>query len=177
VKLIPVHYKGEAVVFAKVDDDDYDNLAGYKWHVDVDDWNIYARRHVPEGRHYHTRYMHQDVMGVQMRPTLRTQVDHINHIGLDNTRSNLRICTSQGNQLNRRKSKKSKSSKYIGVSINRRLGKWETSVTLSGKRVFYGMFESETQARNAYKLAKPIIINKKYALDRVIALAKQVPRP
>ena len=41
-------------------------------------------------------------------------VDHINHNGLDNRRSNLRICTVQENLWNRRKGKGTKS-RYIGV--------------------------------------------------------------
>lgn len=80
-------------MFSKVDDADYKSLSKYKWHYSKDKSHGYAVR----GQGQKTIYMHRELM----LPGLGMVVDHVNNDGLDNTRSNLRVCTSSQNNANR----------------------------------------------------------------------------
>lgn len=85
---------------ALVDDDDYDYVARYKWRVQRRKNHCYAIRHSYEGGKQRTRYMHREIMGVR---DPKIEVDHVNHDGLDNQKSNLRACTRAQNRQNARK--------------------------------------------------------------------------
>jgi len=63
------------------------------------------------------------------------------------------------------KNKRTSSSIYKGVNLNRRSGLWETSVTYKGDRTQLGGFKTEKQA---------IIIRDSYILKHNIDVATQV---
>jgi hypothetical protein len=77
---------------ALVDDEDYERLAQHKWCVLRTGSNVYAKRTK------RALLMHREVM----LPPPGMVVDHINHNGLDNRRSNLRICSQAENAVHRR---------------------------------------------------------------------------
>jgi hypothetical protein len=79
-----------------------------------------------------------------------TQVDHINGNGLDNRRCNLRIATHGQNQMNRRKQLKKSTSKYKGVSLNKKDGKWFAEIDYNGIHYHIGSFIDEVDAAKAY---------------------------
>ena len=79
-------------------------------------------------------------------------VDHINHDTLDNRKVNLRLCTIQENQRNQ-KIRVGTSSKFKGVSWDRRLGRWQVSLRSSGKSVYLGVYINEVEAALAYNKA------------------------
>lgn len=83
----------------------------------------------------------------------KNHIDHINGICSDNRFINLRECTHQENQQNRKSSKRS-SSKYIGVDWCKLSKKWRSQITLNGKNKYLGLFESEELAHEAYCEAK-----------------------
>jgi hypothetical protein len=89
--------------------------------------------------------MHRVILGLADGDP--TQVDHRNHDGLDNRRSNLRTATppqNNGNQLKR----KGTTSKYKGVS--RYKGRrWRAAI----QRRHLGIFGSEEAAATAYNVA------------------------
>lgn len=91
---------------ALVDDEDFDRLSPYKWHLKKRENYFYAA--TSRGR----IVMHRFIMQVN-DPSIF--IDHVNHNGLDNRRDNLRVCSNQENQWNRG-SNKGTSSKYVGVS-------------------------------------------------------------
>ena len=94
--------------------------------------------------------MHRLIMGFPPAPLV---VDHINHDGLDNRRSNLRVITKKQNQGNRRSARNS-SSKYLGVSKNKKSGLFTAQIRLSdGKRICLGRFNDEIVAAMAYNRA------------------------
>jgi hypothetical protein len=79
------------------------------------------------------------------------QVDHINGDKLDNRRCNLRLCTAVQNRMNVF-SYRGTSSEFKGVSWNKRLAKWESHISLNGKR-HLGFFTNEQDAAQAYNEA------------------------
>jgi hypothetical protein len=92
---------------------------------------------------------------LQKKSKMGTQdvfVDHINGNGLDNRKSNLRICTHQQNCENSRKRKKS-FSKYKGVYWSKNAKKWVAQITIDGKSKHLGYFELEEDAAAAYDKA------------------------
>jgi len=78
---------------ALVDDTDYEVVEPYKWHFVNGKTGGYAVTYI-KGK---THYMHRLIM----QPSFGMVVDHINASKLDNTRSNLRICTSKQNHANK----------------------------------------------------------------------------
>jgi hypothetical protein len=79
-------------------------------------------------------------------------VDHRNLNGLDNRRSNLRLATHGENNQNKRK-RKGASSRYIGVSFEKRIKKWSARIMYKGKAIWLGNFKNEIDAALAYDKA------------------------
>lgn len=76
-------------------------------------------------------------------------VDHINKDKNDNRLENLRIVKAGENNHNKLK-QTNKSSKYIGVSLNKRYNKWQSEIKHQNKRYHLGSFSDERQAAEAY---------------------------
>ena len=126
---------------ALVDDEDYENLAGYSWHV----VGGYAQntQYLTTGKK--NMYMHRLVMGFP-----ESVIDHKNGNKLDNRKCNLRICTRQENQRNQKLSIRN-TSKYRGVSYYRRYGNWRACITNNEKKlVFLGYFKTAEEAARRY---------------------------
>lgn len=119
---------------ALVDDEDFDKLNQYKWCFD----GQYAQRKVGNK----TIRMHRVILD-------SPQVDHIDGDGLNNQRSNLRVCTHTQNQMNRAKHK-IMSSKYKGVSWNKPTEKWRARIETNQGSLYLGLFEVEEEAARAY---------------------------
>lgn len=77
------------------------------------------------------------------------EIDHKNHNGLDNRRCNLRIAIGSQNQRNRRKYKKG-TSRFLGVSLNRKENKWVAQIKYEGRNRTLGRFDSEEEAALSY---------------------------
>jgi hypothetical protein len=134
--------------FAIVDDDDFEKLAGYKWAAMKNGRNFYASRTVKlkDGRHRQVNIqMHRKILNAPKDAL----VDHINHNGLDNRRANLRFVTSRQNSWNVRK-RHGCSSKYKGVHLQKRDGKWLANIICRGERFYLGCFDDEQSAAKAY---------------------------
>lgn len=76
--------------------------------------------------------------------------DHINHDGLDNRRSNLRVTTQWHNSINRRMNRNNTSG-FRGVSSNGS-GRWAASITHLGKAHFLGSFPTPEEAARAFDM-------------------------
>lgn len=129
--------------------------------VDVDDalmveqwcWSVVER---PGRSHYAMRrkgdrtiYLHRFLMDAPSG----MDVDHINGIGFDCRRSNLRLCTHAENQRNYTKTKRQKSSRFKGVYWHGPRKVWRASIKHRRKSNFLGSFESEEAAALAYNAA------------------------
>ncbi len=145
MKEIPLSGKSGYGLFAIVDDEDYEELSKYKWHAfkSRPTSATYAIRNPPNKKT--TRRMHRLIMN----PKKGEQVDHINGNGLDNRKSNLRICTNTQNQYNRKLNRRNKTG-YKGVHWNKEKCKYRASIRHNKKLVFIGDFNSPIEAAKAY---------------------------
>ena len=96
-----------------------------------------------------TQYIHWDVIG---HPG-EMDTDHIDGNPLNNQKDNLRICSHRDNGKNRRHEnvKKKYSSKYTGVSWNKRAEKWVAQIQINRKLKYLGHFINEEDAAQAYQ--------------------------
>ena len=76
-------------------------------------------------------------------------VDHINGNGLDNRKSNLRLCTPSQNNQNFRIKKTSKSG-YKGVCWHKASKKWRVTIKTVYKQVSGGYFSDKKEAALKY---------------------------
>jgi hypothetical protein len=134
--------------FAKVDPDDYTWLAQFRWHSKTNEYAAYAVRTITRDRRQKRIYMHRLIMNTP--PHL--VCDHVNHDGLDNRRHNLRNCTLTQNNANTRPAKNA-SSKYKGVSYNKRRKKFAAFIKKAGSQIHLGYFHDEIEAARAYDRA------------------------
>lgn len=83
------------------------------------------------------------------------KVDHKNGDGLDNRRSNLRVCTQQQNTFNQKLSK-TNTSGYKGVCYSpygKRLKRWVAKINKDGKQKHLGYFLTAKEAALAYNVS------------------------
>jgi hypothetical protein len=73
------------------------------------------------------------------------EIDHRNGNRSDNRISNLRLVTHQQNQHN---------TKALGITYNKRQGKWHAKIKLDGKRIHLGTYDCPLLAGLAYQDAK-----------------------
>jgi len=134
---------------AIVSPQDYDRLAKYSWYATKCGRTFYAQRTarsaLGRSRQYNVR-MHREIMGVRNDML----VDHQNHNGLDNRPSNLRIATLAENGFNRRKTSALCSSRFKGVSWDKKQNVWRVQGRLNGKQTIIGYFDNELDAAKAY---------------------------
>jgi len=136
IRFIPLT-KGQVAI---VDAEDYEWLSKYKWHAVKTGDKYYAYR----SRNKRSLSMHRMIMNEPKGMI----VDHKDGNGLNNRRSNLRVCTTSQNHQNRRRT--FGSSRYKGVHWDKKSNKWAAAITDKGKYKFLGHFDDEVEAAKAY---------------------------
>jgi hypothetical protein len=92
-------------------------------------------------------------------------VDHIDSNTLNNTKANLRICTSQQNNFHRKPVKqRSSTSRFKGV--RKRGGKWISEIRVNHIKKQIGSFETEADAAIAYNFAAKLVQGEYAYLNR-----------
>lgn len=131
--------------FALVDDKDLEWLNQWKWFAKKNNNNYYAVRSSkwPKQRHI---FMHRVIINA---PNDK-YVDHANLNGLDNRRSNIRLCTNSQNVRNQRITKTRGTSQYRGVSWDSKVKKWRACIVLECKLRHLGYYKSEHRAAIVY---------------------------
>lgn len=132
-----------------IDDYDYETLSKHNWFAWAGRHTTYA---VAAVRGMGNVRMHRLILGL-LGKDRRIIVDHRDGNGLNNTRGNLRICTISGNLHGVMRGPRGKSG-YRGVSWHKATGKWAARISLGGKRLNIGLFNSEIDAAYAYDVAK-----------------------
>lgn len=125
--------------YALIDDDDYERVSRYKWQYSTHVNGGYAVHNSwKEGK----MYLHRFVMGAASSQ----EVDHVNRDRLDCRKENLRFCTHKQNQRN---IYKQNSTGYKGVT-NHYKNKYRAKITVDGKYIGLGTYDTAEQAARAY---------------------------
>ncbi|SRR6266536_26325 len=145
---------------ALVDDDDYELVSQYRWHVHRnahapdDPSKGYARASISRGTGQTPGHLFMHVLIAGPRP------DHVNGNSLDNRRLNLRPATPRQNSANQRKRQRQTTSRFKGVSWHKRRkghgghrDAWNAYITVGGKRRELGHFDVEEDAARTYDAA------------------------
>jgi hypothetical protein len=131
---------------ALVDDKDFEELNSKKWSVHGKGRFLYAVRNSSRPNRKIIR-MHRYLMN----PQVGFEVDHIDMNGLNNQRSNLRICTRSQNRCNSLKPKNNTSG-FKGVSFQKSNKKFQATIKLNGKQSHIGYFNTSIEAAKAYDI-------------------------
>ena len=132
---------------AKVDAEDFARLSSWNWcaHWDPHTKSFSAMCN-QNGR---TVYMHRVVLECRQKE----KCDHRSHDTLDNRKLNLRKCSDQQNNCNRRR-RKDNTSGFKGVYLRGKL--WRSRIFVHGKWIQIGYFNSKIKAARAYDEAAKI---------------------
>ena len=129
-------FKGEEFYF---DLEDYDKIKDYCWRVAKDGYII-----TTGGKCLHSLIMNTNEM---------QKIDHIKHIKKDNRKSQLRICTTQENNMNKKISKNNTSG-CTGVYWSQKYQKWWASIKYNNKSIYLGSFNKFEDAVKTRKEAE-----------------------
>lgn len=143
MKEIPLTGKYGAGKVALVDDENFDWLNQFKWHVN----NGYVRTR--DG------YSHVKMHSLILKPKRGFLPDHKDGNKLNNQKDNLRYCKSFQNCQNRTK-REGVTSKYKGVSLLKYPNSnttWQAHIMVKSKAIGLGHFNSEEDAALAYNEA------------------------
>lgn len=131
---------------AIVDQEDWPLVRGRKWErFTPSEASSYARTFT-SGKQ---TAMHR----ILAEPPRGAWVDHADGDGLNNRRSNIRVCSPRQNAMNKgRRLPTRYSYKGIGRARNRdgSEGRWKASITLNRKAIHLGYFDTDIDAARAY---------------------------
>jgi len=124
---------------ALVDSEDYPRVLKYSWYAVVKRNTTYAASRI-NGK---VKKLHQFLLGFPV-----SQIDHVNGDGLDNRKTNLRLCSQGQNICGVRK--KTNRSGFVGVSCVKSTGKFIAQISKEGKCWHLGTFKTAREAAVAY---------------------------
>ena len=134
---------------ALVDKQDYKELSKYKWSAEKHGKRCYASGSIrnPITKKSVKTTMHRFIINTPKG----METDHINGNGLDNRRSNLRICTRAQNSYNV-SMYETNTSGFKGVDYfpYTTIFKWRARIMVNGKSKHLGMYETKELAYEAY---------------------------
>ena len=133
--------------WAIVDASDYPSVKDYKWYAKIEGTNQYVARSILDGVTRTTMRMQVHILGKKNGLV----IDHINHNGLDNRRSNLRFVTQRENTLNTRSKKMWRGVHAIHAKSSGM--KWFAQLSWFSKKIYLGSFRTKQDAAIAYDMA------------------------
>lgn len=135
-------------MFALVDNEDFEELNAHKWSVHKNANTFYVQRKQSINGKTVAVLMHAQIM----KTPKGFHTDHIDGNGLNNQRSNLRVCTTSENGMNQSKHSNNTSG-FKGVSWIKSAKKWRASISVNGKIIHLGSFLTPELASEAYVAA------------------------
>ena len=136
-------------LYAEIDAEDWEKAKEHKWYLlRKKNGDTYAQMFTYPGGKQKATTLHRFILDLG---DSKLQGDHINHCGLDNRKSNLRVVSHTQNLQNQRPRRSGKYSSYKGVCRARE--KWEARICVFKKKVRLGVFETEIEAAQAYNEA------------------------
>lgn len=137
-------------MYTIIDNEDYHRISKYNWNVNNDHNKnrFYAQTSIKIDNKYYCFPIHRMILNLDKNDKI--MVDHIDHDGLNNQKSNLRVCTNQQNQANQNIKNENKSSIYKGVYKYGKYNRWISGIKFNNKRIHLGYFISEIEAAKAY---------------------------
>lgn len=156
ITVILIRYKGETLEVL-IDTEDFEKVSsleatwyGYK-HPNRKEIYVAMDLDRSSGRKHYK--LHRLIMDAPKGMV----VDHINHNGLDNRKSNLRVCTIAENRQNQKGPRRdNRTSEIRGVYWDKKRGKWRAGLKVKGKRVDLGYFDDKEDAGRTVKQARAI---------------------
>lgn len=137
----------------EIDEEDVDRVAAYRWYgFKPDGKKTYIFRTIStrlSSGKWKTQsvYLHRFLIDAPSG----LSVDHKDNNSLNNRRSNLRLATqSQQNQNTKKLNPSTASSRFKGVSFNKKRNAWEVYIHDKRKKVIIGYFQNEEEAAHAY---------------------------
>ena len=143
-----------------VDDEDFELLNKYKWFAQKSDIRFYAIRNVWANGKHTTETMHHLLKG-----KTGLFVDHIDGNGLNNQKTNLRVCSPQQNNFNRTGNRRNAS----GLKGVRKTdsGKYYAQIRRAGQYYYLGIHKSATEAATIYNAKAKELFGEFARLNRV----------
>lgn len=138
--------------------EDYDLIKDYCWYKD-------AHGYISSKYDGKRILMHRLLMGTNDANII---IDHVNHIRIDNQKTNLRIVNKSQNAMNHR-ILRNNTSGVTGVSQRKSNKKWRARITVNNKQIYLGQFNSFEDAVSARKKAEDKYFGE-YSYDNSMAL-------
>ena len=134
---------------ALVDDEDFEYLNQWKWYAN----NLCGKFYAVRSKRINKKYAGYLLMHrVIMNPIKGFVVDHCNGDTLNNTKSNLRVCTYSQNRMNSVKTVYNKSG-HKGVCWHKTGNKWVSKIEINKTVHYLGLFYDLKEAAKAYNEA------------------------
>jgi len=149
--------KNKGKYVALVDNEDYERVNQFKWHILKGKYTFYAARSVKINDKKTTQTLHKFILNTEQNSGKVT--DHIDHNGLNNQKYNICSCLYSQNNINKIPKIKSKSI-YKGIYYHKINKKFIARLNFNGKCVFHKSFKTEIEAAKSYD-----IVAKKYYGD------------
>lgn len=133
---------------ALVDDVDFDCVNKHRWAARKSRHLYYAQSKI-DGKNV-------SLHAFLLNPPSNVDIDHIDGNGLNNQRSNLRICSHMENMANQKRHSDSKSP-FKGIWRAAHCDRWAAQLVFNGKKVYLGVYKNPADAALAYdKKAKEL---------------------
>ena len=137
-----------------VDNEDYEWLNQFKWYKTTFRYTFAAVCYIKPN----TTWMHRLIM----KTPKYLVTDHKDHNGLNNQKSNLRVCTQSQNHMNT-----PCRNGYKGVSWQKSRQKYISTIYRNGKSYMLGRYKIEEEAAEAYNIAAIKMFGEYACLNKV----------
>ena len=137
---------------ALVDDEDYEEVSAYNWYAHYcpfggGTWYAYY------GGTSHGERIRLKMHRMIMNAPDDTLIDHVDHDGLNNQKSNLRLCSKTENGQNRKGPTITNPTGYRGVSVRQHTKRFMARICVNGKSIYLGYYNTPSEAHSAFEEA------------------------